>query len=93
MEKAYRVGGRVQGVGFRWWTRSQAVRLGLSGSVRNLADGTVAVTARGSEAALRELEALLGEGPAGARVDRVEQIRTTGEPDLELVEGDFHILH
>lgn len=87
------MGGRVQGVGFRWWTRSQAVRLGLSGSVENLPDGTVEVRARGSEAALRELEALLAEGPPGARVGSVEEIGTAGNAGTEIVEGDFRILH
>ena len=37
------VAGRVQGVGFRWWTRSRALELGLSGYAKNLADGRVEV--------------------------------------------------
>ena len=35
------VRGRVQGVGFRWWTRARALELGLSGFARNLTDGRV----------------------------------------------------
>lgn len=64
--------GRVQGVGFRWWTRSQAVRLGITGTVRNCEDGTVEVHARGSAEAVSELRHLLSVGPPGARVSRVE---------------------
>lgn len=39
------VRGRVQGVGFRWWTRSRALELGLVGHARNMDDGRVEVVA------------------------------------------------
>jgi acylphosphatase len=71
-EAGYRVRGHVQGVGFRWWTRSQARALGLTGSVRNCPDGTVEVRARGSADGIAELRLLLAEGPPGARVEMVE---------------------
>jgi acylphosphatase len=65
------VSGRVQGVGFRWWTRSRALELGLVGSARNLPDGRVAVVAEGPRSACaRLLEALRGTGTPG-RVDDV----------------------
>ncbi len=70
--RSYRVRGRVQGVGFRWWTRSTAERLGVSGSVRNLPDGTVAVRAYGPREALDMLEDMLRAGPRAARVDGVD---------------------
>jgi len=73
-EAGFRVTGRVQGVGFRWWTRAQATRLGVEGTVRNAADGSVEVQARGPEPALAELERLLQEGPPHARVHAVERI-------------------
>jgi acylphosphatase len=67
------VAGRVQGVFFRASTREQALRLGLSGYAKNLADGRVEVMASGSGAALAELEEWLREGPPGARVASVER--------------------
>ena len=66
---AFVVRGRVQGVGFRWQTRSVARRLGLSGWVRNNPDGSVECRASGSERALEELREFLAAGPPGARVD------------------------
>ena len=45
------VRGRVQGVGFRWWTRARARELGLDGTARNLDDGRVEVVAEGPRAA------------------------------------------
>lgn len=73
-ERAYRVYGRVQGVGFRWWTRGVAEELGLGGSVRNLADGSVEVRAVGPASGLERLEGRLREGPRAARVERLERV-------------------
>jgi acylphosphatase len=70
------VKGRVQGVGFRWWTRARALELGLAGSATNLADGRVEVVAEGSEDACRALLALLPGGPG--TVDYVSE--RWGEP-------------
>jgi acylphosphatase len=72
-EAAYRVRGRVQGVGFRWWVRAQATRLGLAGTVRNREDGSVEVHLRGPAGAVASLRALLAQGPPGAEVDTVEE--------------------
>jgi len=69
--------GRVQGVGFRWWVRSAADRLGLTGWVMNGADErSVELVAEGSTASLDQLERLLRQGPPGAVVDRVEATRS-----------------
>lgn len=65
---AWRIGGRVQGVGFRWFTRNAAVGLGVDGWVRNLADGTVEAWVRGAKDDLRLLEQQLRKGPPGAEV-------------------------
>jgi acylphosphatase len=69
----FRVEGRVQGVGYRWFVWREAARLGLRGSVCNLADGAVEVIAEGTEQALQGLERALARGPAAARVARVEK--------------------
>ena len=67
-----RVEGMVQGVGFRYSTLHQARRLGLSGYVRNLWDGTVEVVAEGRQDRLQQLESWLHRGPPGAIVRRVD---------------------
>jgi acylphosphatase len=60
--------GRVQGVGFRWWTVRQAQALGVAGWVRNRRDGAVEVLAMGEPATLETLIEACGRGPAGADV-------------------------
>ncbi len=75
-EVAYRVRGRVQGVGFRWWTRSRARGLGLVGTVRNCADGSVEVRVRGPEEVVAVLREHLGQGPPGSQVSEVEEVRS-----------------
>lgn len=62
------VSGRVQGVFFRASTRAEALRLGLSGYARNLADGRVEVFAQGDPEALDVLDSWLRVGPPLARV-------------------------
>ncbi len=77
-----RVAGRVQGVGFRWWVRRQADRLGVVGWVMNADDErSIEVVAEGSATALTELEQLLHAGPPGAMVESVEAHR--GPPSGE----------
>ena len=63
-----RVEGRVQGVGFRWYTRDCAIRLGLAGSVRNLPDGAVEAVAVGSHVALSAWVEVVRRGPPMGRV-------------------------
>ncbi|HVU72412.1 MAG TPA: acylphosphatase [Mycobacteriales bacterium] len=65
------VRGRVQGVGFRWWTRARALELGLVGSATNLVDGRVQMVAEGPRAAVEALERLLEEPDAAGRPGRV----------------------
>ena len=66
-----RITGRVQGVGFRYWTRSEAGKLGLSGWVRNEADGSVTALIVGPDAAVSAMMKRLWEGPPGAVVSGV----------------------
>jgi acylphosphatase len=67
------VSGRVQGVGFRWFTVRRAQALELSGWVSNLPDGRVEVVAAGPSPQMKELEAAISRGPAGANVESVEK--------------------
>ena len=69
--RRYLVRGRVQGVGFRYFTHAAAVRAGLSGWVRNNTDGSVEIAAAGEVDALERLEQQVRHGPPGARVDQV----------------------
>lgn len=77
------VHGNVQGVGFRWWTRSRALELGLTGYAKNLADGRVEVVAEGAEGDVEKLKTLLEEQPSTAnRPGNVEHVQTQfGEPN------------
>ncbi len=69
-----RVTGVVQGVGYRWFVRERARRLGLAGWVRNLPDGSVEVVACGDHGQLDLLRGELQRGPDGAMVDELEPI-------------------
>ncbi|MFQ5569637.1 MAG: acylphosphatase [Rhodothermales bacterium] len=63
-----RVFGRVQGVGFRYFTRRQARLIGLTGWVRNEYDGSVSLEAEGTQGDLEELLAAVRLGPPSAYV-------------------------
>lgn len=65
------VHGRVQGVGFRWWTRSRASELGLRGHASNLSDGRVEVVAEGPREDCVRLLELLRSGATPGHVDLV----------------------
>jgi acylphosphatase len=79
--------GYVQGVGFRWWIRARAERLGLTGWVTNENDERgVAVVAEGDPQRLDELEQLLRQGPPSARVDRVDAAREPASGEFERFE-------
>jgi acylphosphatase len=71
-----RIVGQVQGVGYRWWARMRADELGLTGWVANDPDDrTVELVAEGQPAALDAFERMLRDGPAAARVERVDATR------------------
>lgn len=65
------VHGYVQGVGFRWWTRSRALELGLTGYAANQVDGRVLVVAQGSRPGCEQLLELLRGGATPGSVDTV----------------------
>jgi acylphosphatase len=73
------VRGRVQGVGFRWWTRAAALEIGgLTGYTGNLGDGRVQVVAEGGRTACEHLLDALRTGDTPGRVAGVTEI--WGEP-------------
>jgi acylphosphatase len=84
-----RISGRVQGVYFRAWTRSEAERLGLGGWVRNEYDGSVAALIAGPPSAVEEMLRLMHEGPLDARVDNV----MVEDVDPATAPKSFSILH
>lgn len=67
-----RVSGRVQGVGFRWWTAGQARPLKLVGYAKNLDNGDVEIVAQGSREACQNLDAILRSGDTAGHVTQVE---------------------
>ena len=89
--RKYVVIGRVQGVGFRFFAENWAHQLGLSGYVKNCADGTVEAYAIGGGAALEEFKARLAEGPRSARVDQVQEFeeQVKGSYRRFVVESDW----
>ena len=66
------VEGRVQGVGFRFFTERAAGVLGIRGWVRNLDDGSVEIYAAGSDEIMEQFMDRVRTGPAGSRVQRVQ---------------------
>ena len=75
------VAGRVQGVGFRDALRSQALRHGVRGWVRNRRDGSVEAVFQGEDAAVEALLAWTRKGPPAARV--VELVSRTASGELD----------
>ena len=70
--RRYVISGRVQGVGFRYFTEAAAAREGLHGWVRNLPDGRVEILAEGEAEAIERFERHISHGPPGARVSDVQ---------------------
>jgi acylphosphatase len=70
-KKHIRISGRVQGVGFRHFTRTNAQSLGLKGWVKNLSDGDVEAVIAGEKDSVLEMLEKLKQGPRMARVDEL----------------------
>jgi acylphosphatase len=70
--RRYLISGRVQGVGFRYFTEAAAAREGLHGWVRNLPDGRVEIDVEGEAEAVERFERNVRHGPPGARVQDVQ---------------------
>jgi acylphosphatase len=69
--KHFLVRGRVQGVGYRYFAREAAERLGITGYARNLHSGEVEVHAEADEGALAQFKLELEQGPRLARVTEI----------------------
>jgi len=83
LARLYRIRGRVQGVGFRYFAEKAAQQLGVSGWVRNDDDGSVEVYAVGNAEQLAELAGMLRRGPRWAEVRGVDE----SEAALERLAG------
>ncbi|KAI9051717.1 hypothetical protein LZ554_004757 [Drepanopeziza brunnea f. sp. 'monogermtubi'] len=79
---SFRVHGEVQGVGFRYFTQKKASSYGLTGWVRNVADGKVEGEAQGEDEVLQRFVKDIEKGPTHARVARLEK------SDVDLVDGE-----
>lgn len=74
VQQGFSVRGRVQGVGFRWWTQRMGSELGLVGAVWNRPDGAVEVHVIGPAHAVEAFATELSQGPQGAQVDGLERL-------------------
>src|SRR6476659_7664074 len=84
------ISGRVQGVGFRYFTCEQAERLGLGGWVRNLGDGRVEAVFEGPAAEVAQVVSWCRGGPSGAWVSdlRTEAENPAGESSFRALPTD-----
>lgn len=85
--RRYKISGKVQGVGFRFFVLTCAEALKIGGWVRNASDGTVEAYAEGTEDQLAEFEFDLSRGPRFARVENVEKSDAEAE---NLVSFEIH---
>lgn len=81
-----RVSGRVQGVGFRWFTSMTAARLNLTGWVRNREDSDVEMEVQGDEGPVEDFVRAVSRGPRYAVVENMERHPLVPEPG----ERSFH---
>ncbi len=87
-----RIEGIVQGVGYRQWFRRQAIGLGVSGWVRNRADESVEAVIDGADEAMEALVREAMNGPAGAKVDRIDRRAATADEAAGVSPGSLQIL-
>lgn len=82
----FRIEGRVQGVGYRWWALGQARALGLRGWVRNRRDGWVELLAIGAPDAVDALGQTCRTGPQGAQVTAVSRTDASDDGSKDFTE-------
>ncbi|NBB76436.1 MAG: acylphosphatase [Bacteroidetes bacterium] len=83
--KHLKIFGRVQGVGFRYFTVQRAKELNINGWVKNMSDGTVETVIEGTRKNLDEMIEKLKAGPRSARVERVQELSM--DEESEKLEG------
>jgi acylphosphatase len=81
--------GKVQGVGFRWTVVDHAEKLGLTGTAKNLANGTVEVYAQGPKESLEKFLEAVKNDAGSARIDSIKTRYLTPQTTYP----NFHILH
>ncbi|UYP00265.1 acylphosphatase [Oceanotoga sp. DSM 15011] len=67
--------GRVQGVGFRFYIKTQANKYNINGYIKNLIDGSVEIVAQGQESDLNSFKASIIKGNGFSRVENIEEER------------------
>ncbi|MGE3063574.1 MAG: acylphosphatase [bacterium] len=75
------VKGRVQGIGYRYFVRDEAGKIGIKGWVKNLSNGNVLILAQGEKTDVDDFIERVKVGNVYARIDEIE-IRDAGEEDL-----------
>jgi len=89
LKKHIFITGRVQGVGFRHFTRKNAENLGVTGWVKNLSDGRVEAVFQGSEEQIEELIQRCKKGPVASYVQNIEIEKNSGEEDYKNFSVEF----
>lgn len=90
MEKCFKISGRVQGVGFRYWAISTAKNIGdISGYVYNMPTGDVIAYVSGNESSVNQFYQCLYKGPLFARVDSVVEVPELISYFPPLIDGVF----
>ena len=79
------IAGRVQGVGYRYSAKMKAESLGIRGSVQNLRDGSVFVTAQGEKEAIENFLKWCYKGPKGAIVRKIDKVKGQTEDFNEFI--------
>ena len=87
VRKSITVSGRVQGVGFRFFTQQTAINLRITGWVKNLSDGDVTMEVQGTP---QQLDALITRLKQGNGYSKVVQMKITDLP-VEKGENKFGI--
>jgi acylphosphatase len=77
-----RIAGRVQGVGFRYWTDDTARALGLAGWVRNCRDGSVEALFSGRPDDVAEMLRRCHQGPRSAQIASVQVLEEGGDAPI-----------